>query len=63
MPFADTFFTVRVVTSPYSVWQMIYGTGTDCFIYLKLHGASRTSSEFELDLDDAGSSDLFERGS
>ncbi|KAK3740909.1 hypothetical protein QZH41_008331 [Actinostola sp. cb2023] len=51
------FFTVRVVTSG------SFAAGTDCFIYMKLHGSQRTSSEFELDLDNAGSSNLFERNS
>ena len=53
------FFTVEVVT--HSSWTT--GSGTDCFIYIKLKGSIRDSEEFELDVDDAGSSDLFEAGS
>ncbi|KXJ21980.1 Lipoxygenase-likey domain-containing protein 1 [Exaiptasia diaphana] len=58
-PSTDVYFTVRVQTDG----TTLSGSGTDCFIYLKLHGESGTSTEFELDLDDAGSSDLFETGS
>ena len=53
----DRYFKVKVVTGG------SYGSGTDCFIFMKLHGTQRISSEFELDLDEDGSSDLFEKDS